>query len=246
MAMAGVTMSAGAASATVIYSDNFVQASGTELNGQPVQASAAYAGGTANAVWAGSTTITTTGSGAYEKNGGNYIYLPFTPQQNYIYTLTATISITASTPEWDALGFASTSPLITGYGSLYSWGLVSGTGSNQPQFFPGVGTAGGPIYFGTTSDNGKQTLIITLNTMSAKWTSSAVIQGDLTNPSTTITYSTPPAIKNVGFGYNYDGTISAFSLTATAPEPATLGLLAVGALGLLLLGRKRENRLPRG
>ncbi|MGC9261621.1 MAG: PEP-CTERM sorting domain-containing protein [Phycisphaerae bacterium] len=258
---------AGAASAsTVIYSDNFVQASGTQLNGQTVESSATYAGGTAGAAWTGDTNVTTTGSnGAYfdaSTSGGHAgtsdLYLPFAPVAGYNYTLTETLSLgttATNTKGWLAAGFApspSTDTSTTSGGGYFynansDWALVRPTvANNTPKYFGGPGNNNYSVNFGTTADSGTQTLVITLNTSAAAWTGSAMIQGDPSHPSPTFTYTTNPTITDVALGaWSDPGTISNFSLTATpvtaVPEPASLALVGVGALGLLLLKKRKAS-----
>ncbi len=251
--MAGAVGHSPTASATVIYSDSFVQAQGTQLSGQVVQSSATYAGGTAGAIWTGSTGILTTGSGSYIPQASE-IYLPFSPQQGYIYTLSATLDTSSNTAgDWAAIGFsdgAATGAFWHTINSPADWALVrgaasGGAGGGQPQYFAGPGTNNGGG-FGTAADTGLQIVVITLNTSAAAWTGSAVIQGDPSNPSSTFTYTSNPAITDVGFGTAgfasalTSANISNFAITAVAtPEPASLGLLIAGAAGAMLLLRRR-------
>ncbi len=247
------------ASAAVIYSDNFVQPNGTQLNGQTVQTSNGIAGGTSGAQWTACTTqtdgpATTTGSGAYIP-GHEAIFLPFAAQAGYVYTLTATLDPTST--DWVSLGFADGSYTggngnniwqSTGTGNTdnnpVSWALDrAGTNGGQPQFFGGPGT-NADIAFGASTDSGLQTFVITLNTTGTEWTSSAYVTGD---PSLTASYtytSGNPTITTVGFGTdNTQGIVSAFSLdvaSVAVPEPATLSMLAIVGLGLLL-GKRRKT-----
>jgi len=65
----------------------------------------------------------------------------------------------------------------------------------------------------------------------------------LISPSSGWTLSAVAAINNsgdiVGYGL-YNGNYEAFLLTPT-PEPASLGLMAIGAMGLPLARRKRAT-----
>ena len=211
-------------SAGTIYQDNFAAASGTALNGQTVASSASYAGGTAGATWiAGTPDVTETGSNAVSLgsgSGNNEAYLPFAAKSGYIYTLSA--SLTGATSGWTALGFTE-GPAAIGNGAFVynsntvAWGLVNPPGA-EPQFFQGPSTGGGNGSFGTTSDSGTQTLVITLNTTGAQWVASAAIGGD---KSATYTYTSGnPTITYVGFGgarpAGSGGAVADFALTATA------------------------------
>ncbi len=205
---------AGAASASTIYSDNFVQASGTVLNGQVVQSSATYAGGTAGATWIADLNIKTSGSNSVNVGSPQNMYLPFSPDAGYIYTLTATLNDTTpgSDGGWLAAGFAPKTAIGSGfYNNNYDWALVrntaAGTAGETPQYFGGP-SATNSSGLGTTVDNGLQTLIITLNTSATAWTGSATING----ASDSYTYATNPTITDVALGAWIDsGTISNFS-----------------------------------
>lgn len=268
MAAAASLGLAGAASAATIYSDNFVQTVGTQMNGQVVQSSATYAGGTAGATWTGDTNVTTTGTnGAYfgasvngGPNGTSDLYLPFAPVAGYNYTLTETLSLGTTTATnnngWLAAGFAPSPSTATSTGSgggyFYNakadWALVRPAAGGAPQYFGGPGTANNGS-LGTAADSGTQTLVITLNTSAAKWTASAMIQGDPSHPSSTFTYATNPTITDVALGaWSDPGTISQFSLTATSsavPEPSALFLAAGGAVGAMLLMKRRARSASR-
>ena len=243
---------AGAASASTIYSDSFVQASGTQLNGQTVQTSATYAGGTSGATWIADTGITTNGSNAVNLASRQNMYLPFTPEAGFIYTLTATLNDTTANSDggWLAAGFAPKTAIGSGfYNNNFDWALVrntaAGTAGGTPQYFGGPAVANSSS-LGTTADNGLQTLMVTLNTSAAAWTGSATINGS----SASYTYATNPTITDVALGAWTDGgTISGFSLTAVpaaaVPEPSSLGLAAAGAVGAMLLLKRRVGTVGR-
>ena len=108
------------------------------------------------------------------------------------------------------------------------------------QVFNGDGaTPNGP----TSPNSGYTTWSIALNTTQSNWTTSfseVGVSGETNFQTFTYGGSTPnPTINTVGFGTNaLAGTVQDFTLVAV-PEPATLGLVAVGGLGLLLLKRRR-------
>ncbi|MGC9261767.1 MAG: PEP-CTERM sorting domain-containing protein, partial [Phycisphaerae bacterium] len=187
-------------------------------------------------------------------------YLPFTPVAGQIYTLSAGLDLTSagSNPNnypagdfWMGLGFLS-SPSVSGGGWVNSgaaaspWVLSGYQGANNA-VFTGPGTTGGQG-FGTGTTSGVNDYSIVLNTGSSLWsyqvylTNSAytnlLVGSSASNPFS----SNPTSITAVGFE---DGMalaqVSDFSLTDVAvPEPATLGLIGFGALGLLLLKRRKS------
>lgn len=263
LAAAGSFALAGVASAdTILYSDNFVQASGTVLNGQTVQTSLGAAGATANATWTGDTGITTDGSGNVNVGSNESIYLPFTPQSGHVYTLTMTMNSVVNYGVWAALGFSYGAPTgewdntaipagdpNAGSNNASDWVFEYSFGS-QPRYYSGTVTPdpnGGNGFGPTISNTVPNTFIITLDTTQAAWVGTAEVQG-YTGPTNTIswTYTTNPSITDVGFGTSgANATVSGFSLTASnvtggnVPEPASLGLMAVAGSALLLVKRRK-------
>ena len=232
---------AGTAQATTIYSDTLL-GSGSALHATTVDSSLTFAGGTAGATWTAAASYNQTATGTVGSSTSTQgAYLPFTPQDGHVYTLTATLEYLVASSNWAALGFQTQADLTNDQfhgaaGNAYAWTLVRGSGGGDPQFFGGGDTANGAGAYASGS-SGLQTVTITLNTTGASWTTYATINGF---NSATVTYGTKPTdIAYVGFGGV--GTISNttnFSLTTNVvPEPTTALL---GGLGLLSLLRRRR------
>ena len=243
LAMAG--LGASTASASVIYSDSFTGGT-ANLDG----ASPTVDNGTSTVWTAGSQDGAGNGAGggvgwsdSGYSNVGNALgsaYLSFVPSGGHIYTLAAGIDVTSepqaayydlqlgfigspnTTQKLDSSGYAYASVGQQGYANLWSG--------------PGVYAASL-----TTNNNATNTFSITLNTTALQWTYEFTVDGTSTTPTA---FATNPTITAVGLGNTggqVGGTFSNFSLTeSSVPEPASLGLLAVGGLGLLLLGKRRH------
>ncbi len=234
-------MAASMASASVIYQDNLSGSSSTQLNGT----APAIDNGT-SPTWTADTVWNADGS-ADESSGasnGN-AYLNFTPASGQIYTLSAGINATANAPSqlnsWIGLAFVT-------YGALGN-PVYYNAGPFVLDYVPNSGssitTLTGPSLNGSNnqypySGTGVQDLQMILNTGGANWTISFSDNG--TSLGSVYTYSTNPTIGAVAFGTsNATGQVSNFTLTDSAvPEPATLVLVGVSAMGLLLIGRKRK------
>ena len=244
------------ASAAVIYSDSLTEyTAGNNINGDVpgpagnTNAWLAPATRSSNAYWK------TGSSGAYTVNGTtgpSNALLAFTPVAGNIYTLQATVSVAGNTSNWAALGFLSSDAAPTDTNNFYNasdgWMMARGANGGADQTFIGPGLNGGNNAT-TFGNNDSVTMTLTLTTnASSPWTIGYQYT-DLGNSSNDSTYSpvayavghNPTNIAAVGFGEFYaTSTVTNFSLTATPiPEPASLGLTAIGALGLLLLKRRR-------
>lgn len=249
---------AGTASASnTIYQDNFSGSASNPLNGTSPSVNATGAAWTADTGWRADGSQTAADAAT---NGSSDAYLPFTPSSGNIYTLSATMSPSlTSGSNWFALGFVGSFSSATsttggvanngdgvnawfgdsGSGQLNAgpWLLMnSGWNGEDPNesYFPGPGASGAVNFTGKSGD----TVAIVLNTQSSAWTFQVFDNG--TNVSPVIPFSSNPAITGVGLGQFAPavGSVSNFSLTSV-PEPTTLGVFAIGGLGLLLLKRRK-------
>ena len=239
-AIAGVVGLADTASAGTIYEDSFSRTG-------PLNASTPSPTDTNSETWAAGTAISTaTTSGGYASITGtsnSMAYLPFSPVQGNIYTLTASLNPTpGTTTNWLAIGFfPQGSSTVSSAPNADASVMLLERDNRGSQVFNGDGTS----VDGPTSPNnpGPTTWSITLNTTQPDWTVnfSEVGVPDETNFQTFIYGgSTPnPTINTVGFGaFGMSGTVQDFTLTSAVPEPTTLGLMGIGSIGLLLLKRR--------
>ncbi|MGC9261480.1 MAG: PEP-CTERM sorting domain-containing protein [Phycisphaerae bacterium] len=235
------------ANASVVYNDSLTEyTNGTNLNTQipgPAGNSNAWTAPATGTEWL------SVGTSGVNANGNNAnAFLPFSPSTGYVYTLQATIANASGNTNWAALGFldgvnTGGDPWTTSLAE--GWTLIRGANGGADQAFIGPGTAGG-TNAGTVGTTDPITVTMTLTTNNASpWTIGFQYVDALTpSNSSSIaaqSYTTNPTITDVGFGESaVNATVKNFSLTATPiPEPAPLGLVVVGALGLLLLKRRR-------
>lgn len=247
-AMTMLGMAASTASAGIIYQDSF---GGTgALNGAtPTVDNGSSATWTAATQWSDSGYFNANTQGA----GRATAQLGFTPTTGNVYTLSATVSLTsgANPAAYLSLGFLSTSSstaLNNGWDSptptdpiAAPWVLVT-IGDNAGTIYTGPGTQvnGTGFTTGQTGDLTNDTFELVLNTTAPTWTYQVYNEGTLVSGANPIQLPAGTTINYVGMqGASAIGTVSNFELSSV-PEPATLGLMGVGAIGLLLIGRKRK------
>ncbi len=248
---------ASTASAAIIYQDNF---SGNSNLGTLNGSAPTVDNGTSK-TWTASSSSSYgwSDSGYGLTSNGNTArqnaYLSFTPVNGQIYTLSAGLDLTSEGPVaggqpdsgyWLAIGFITTPTLNTGYDNNYAspWAL-SRYNASGGSFFVGPGVNNGGASFTNTA--GINNIAIVLNTGTSLWsyqvylTNSSVTHELVASSATAGAFKSNPAITAVGIEDGYGvAQVSNFELTSSpVPEPATLGLVAVGGLGLLFLRRRK-------
>ncbi len=241
---------AATARATIIYQDNFNR-TGDLVGSTPSPTNTSSASWTG--VFQGGVTAETNGSelvlASPQFSASGSVYLPFTVPASGTISLSAAIENTQG-GGWGGIGFAEYNSVSYGIGSTgismdillvngYAALVTGTTGSNNNTFNYGI-----PNYSASTAyqfeidyNLGTQTVNYYIGSGSSQTLMQTFTFG-------TATGNTPPTINYVGAGV-YSGTgneianIQNFT-ASSVPEPATLGLMAIGGLGLLLIGRKRS------
>ncbi len=266
-AVACIGLASTASASTIIYQDNFGGTSSTPLNGAtPTTDNGTSSTWTATTNGTNSS-FYDNGSASETSAAGALGYLNFMPVSGYIYTLSATLSLPTSSADtnsnetnwnWFAVGYASSVDTSSGAtfnsGSSpnpYAWVQVYAPFDNlgfAGEGFEGPNSSTSGQAFSTPSGQSDtaQQISIVLNTGASTWTYQFFDDG--TAVSSVESFSSNPAITAVGlclqgspdWSSPVTGNVSNFSLTSSpVPEPATLGLVAVGGLGLSLLKRRK-------
>ena len=195
-------------------------------------------------------------------------YLPFVPVAGNVYTLSAVMDPytngptgngsygTSQSSDWLGIGFLPSTYPAQGTGHSLAFDSSSPNPAGASPWMVARSSAGTVIghvhetasYLGVGATNGHVynpptigaplTETIVLNTQAANWTVNFFVDG--TNIGSAYTFpSGNPGIAYVGVENSViDGTISNFTLST--PEPASLGLMAIGGVaGLLLLKRRK-------
>ncbi len=262
-AVACIGLAGTAWASTIIYQDNFSGSSSTPLNSAaPTTDNGPSTTWTANtyAVWSdsGYTNYTLDQSGKTRDSA----YLGFTPISGQIYTLSATLTITSvdtsngASNDFLDIGFpgniqagtnslGGTSTLNTGWdwpasiSNVYAspWVLLRGSGGGS--YITGPETNGSGSLSSTAAIGQANNIAIILNTGASAWTYQVFDNATAVSP--VVTFATNPTMTAIGLqNAGVIGTVSNFELISSpVPEPATLGLVAIGGLGLLLLKRRK-------
>ena len=239
--MAVIAIAAASANAGVIVAEDFI-GSGGLLNAtvaDTFDAVIVAAGG--SATWAANSgfknngNVNATGKSAY-LNLGSYIN-DAKGTATGKFDLTMTISET--TGNWLSLGFAksNTPGKDNNFTRVDSMGTIIYRSRGELDMWGGLGTKAGTVD-GPSGISGTRTLTVSLDVTSATepgtvtWSDSVLGQiGTTSLPDASIGSIFISAATDSG------GTISDLTLTQV-PEPATMGLLAIGGLALL---RRRRN-----
>ena len=218
---------------TIIYSNTF-NGGATGLNQVAPAVANNYAGGASTAIWRDALNGTMVyANGTFHSGAQDSLELPFTPENGYIYTLTASVTFTGNPGNWVGFGFAENYVYSnTGYGRFsdngsggnagpggYDWAILTESTGNV-QWFAGpkgsnaIYSANGAF---TANKAGTHTVVLTLDTASAQWAASFTIDG---NSLGTYTYTTNPTITAVGITENTLGApgnvqLNSFSLQVT-------------------------------
>ena len=247
--------------ATLIYSQNFLPAAGTD----PLHDTAVETG---SGNWVATSTYLV--NGTIGGTGAGTATLAFTPVNGLVYTLDASFTNIAGDSNWIAFGFVNgqgTSAANSGANpngenrflevqtSGIAWLMTRGNNDPNPNnAILGVpdlinaGSAGGNTdadpWTGGPTNGGNIDMRIVLDTTAGAgaWTATWFAKRDVDASYTTIRTASDllsKDITSVGFGKSSDAvtaTITSFSLTSI-PEPSTALL---GGLGLLALMRRRR------
>lgn len=219
-------------SSPTLYSNNF-NGGLWSIGGMPLTAANLLVGGT-NTTWTDALGINDTGSlqasGISATPLGDSWLLPFTPHAGYVYTVTASVTLTAYPGSWVGVGFAQSIPINATPGAAlnssavngYAWQIDTAGGTQNLQAFVGPAGVGQYVNINNFYPALPATLTntIVLDTTGSSWTVSFYVNGVLGG--TTNYPSTNPPINAVGITQNavsIPGNIqwNYFSLTQVAP-----------------------------
>ena len=240
---------ANSASAQILLFDDF-DASTNPTGLATVNGGTSDIGG---AIWNADTTIGVDGtintpSGNINNDGA---FLPFTFVAGDSYLLEA--SITNDNSPWVALGFVE-NPTPTANDRRFTNGTTNGArgiatiltrnSGNEQETFGGVTTGNAGGEFGNTLYEEDETLEFSILLDSSAGTATYTINGDTANQ---VVLSGIPTANIAGIGLTYEdnntsGTASVGFIRLTnvsVPEPSSLALLGLGAIGLVTRRRKR-------
>jgi hypothetical protein len=214
--------------AQTIYSNTF-NGGAVNINQAAPTVATDDAGAASSALWkdaANSTMLHANGS--VNTAAGDSVLLPFTPENGYIYTLTASVTFSGNPGSWIGAGFAE-NYWYPGSGNAqfnesgvngYDWAILTESSGNV-QYFTGPSTTGQIFnqngFF--ASGAGTHTLTLTLNTTGAQWVMSCSVDGN--EAGTSHTYTTQPAITAVGITQH----------TLTAPSAIQWNSISLQASG---------------
>jgi hypothetical protein len=232
-----VVLFASPALAGTIYQDDFNRTG--SLNGSTpstTSGGAKWTSATSYTVSSGSVASTAPGSG-----NGTEAYLPVDLSVAGTYSLSATLTpSTAGSTDWLSLGFISTGAT----NSLFQnnppnamlWLLYKENGVTQ-SFYGGTTSN---VLAGGTASPAATPVTFTINLNSSTGDFSISDNKGLISRTGTLSAAQISSIHDVAIGTysTAHGSFSNFSFSTTAPEPGSIGLLAVAAGGLLVRRRR--------
>lgn len=215
--------------AQTIYSNTF-NGGAVNINQAEPTVATDNAGAAISAIWkdAGNSKMLYA-DGTVNTTGGDSVLLPFTPENGYVYTLTASVTFSGDPGSWVGAGFAQ-NYWYPGSGNAqfnqsgvngYDWAILTESSGNL-QFFSGPGGTN-PLFNQNgffTAGTGTHTLTLTLDTTGSQWVISCSVDGNQAGSS--YTYTTQP-------------TITAFGLTQhalTTPSAIHWNSIALQATGM--------------
>lgn len=227
---------------TTIYSNTF-NGGATNINQTAPTTATDTAGAASSAIWHD---VANTGITLLDANGsdntttGDSVLLPFTPENGYVYTLTASVTFSGNPTSWVGAGFAEyynytgTTPARFADSGVEgaNWAILTESSGNV-QWFAGPGT--GAQQFSTngffTAGAGTHTLVLTLNTTGPQWTISCSVDGKAAT--NTYTYPTQPNISAFGITQN--------TLTVTTQVPTPNQYVHWNSISLTATGTRTTN-----
>ncbi len=191
--------------AQTIYSNTF-NGEATNINQKAPTLAIDDAGAASSAIWKDAANSTMLyANGTVNTTEGDSVLLPFTPENGYIYTLTASVTFNGNPGSWIGAGFAE-NYWYPGNGNAqfnqsgvngYDWAILTESSGNV-QYFTGPSTTGQIFNQNSffTAGPGTHTLTLTLNTTGAQWVISCSVDGNQAGSS--YTYTTQPTITAFG------------------------------------------------
>lgn len=214
--------------AQVIYSNTF-NGGAANINQKAPTVATDNAGAASSAIWKDAANSKMLyADGTVNTAAGDSVLLPFTPENGYIYTLTASVTFNGNPGSWIGAGFAQ-NYWYPGSGNAqfnqsgvngYDWAILTESSGNVQYFSGPSGTnqlfnRNGFFAAGT----GTHTLTLTLDTTAAQWVISCSVDGNQAGSS--YTYTTQPTITAFGITQH----------TLTAPSTIQWNSISLQASG---------------
>jgi len=229
--------------ATLIYSNSFSGSSSVNITNTLADYEAGVLGGSSSAKWldamgGNNDNGTLNADGSISSTKDNSWVLPFKPQTNYVYTMTATLTFSGSVNTWVASGFESIYGSTNNSGGVnqgenaYDFGIIQ-TGNANYQYFSGRSTSGYQLGNAnnsfTPATGAPHTLTYILDTTAVtNWTIAGYLDGvpminqpqppqyGLTTFTFTNVYLIPGTATNLGPGGSSPTNIAAIGLGQNA------------------------------